>query len=59
MPVTVKLINGKYRVVEAHTGKLASNKGGTPLDGKGHGTRGAAVAQARAVNASLHREGKI
>lgn len=59
MPVKVKKVRGKYRVVEADTGKIAKNKGGTALDGGGHGTSAKASAQARAVNASLRKRGKI
>lgn len=58
MPVTAKQIDGKWRVVEAATGKLATNKSGTPLDGKGHATQAGAQAQAAAINISLHKRGK-
>ncbi len=59
MPVTVKKIKGKFRVVEASTGKIAKNQGGTALDGGGHGSEEAAKKQARAVNASLSKRKKI
>lgn len=59
MPVTVKKQRGQYRVVEADTGKIAKNKGGTALDGGGHGEIGKTKAQARAVNRSLGKKGKI
>lgn len=59
MPVTVKKIKGKFRVVEAETGRPARNAAGTSLDGGGHDSEQHAKRQARAVNASLHREGKI
>jgi hypothetical protein len=59
MPVAAKLVNGRYRVVEAATGKLAHNASGTPVDGKGHKTHAAASAQARAINAHLSKQGKI
>ncbi len=51
MPATVKLIRGKYRIVEP-SGKLMKNKAGTTVDGKGHLTRQAALRQARAINAN-------
>lgn len=57
MPVTVAKRGKKFRVVE--NGKIAKNKGGTSLDGGGHETRTTAVKQARAVNASLKKSGKI
>jgi hypothetical protein len=50
MPVTVKKQQGRWRVVEASTGKIAKNKAGTPVDGGGHNTEMGAKAQARAVN---------
>ena len=53
MPVKPKLINGKWRVVEAATDRIAKNKGGTALDGKGHSTKAEAQAQANAVNRNL------
>jgi len=59
MPVTTKKVGEKFRVVEANSGQIAKNKGGTALDGGGHGSKGKAAAQARAVNASLSRKGKI
>lgn len=58
MPVKMKFIGGKYRVVEVSTGRLAKNKGGIALDGGGHRTSGAAKAQAAAVNSSLSRKRK-
>ncbi len=57
MPVTVAKRGSKFRVVE--NGKIAKNKGGTSIDGGGHVTRNGAVRQARAVNASLKKSGKI
>lgn len=53
MPVTCKLVNGKHRVVEARTGRIATNASGTPLDGGGHGSQELCQRQARAVNAHL------
>lgn len=52
MPVKVAKKGNKYRVVEAATGKIAKNKGGTALDGGGHKSPQKAAAQARAVNAN-------
>jgi len=59
MPVKVKKVGKKYRVVEAGTGKIAKNKKGTALDGGGHSSRAKAIAQEQAVNISLKKRGKI
>ena len=53
MPVTVKKVGGKYRVVEKATGQIAKNKAGTAVDGGGHSSGGRAGAQASAINHSL------
>jgi len=53
MPVKVKKSGDKFRVVEASTGKIAKNKGGTAVDGGGHSSKGKASAQARAINANV------
>ena len=52
MPVTVVRKDGKYRVVEAATGKVAKNAAGTAIDGGGHAMRANAVKQVRAINRS-------
>ena len=59
MPVTVKKLRGKFRVVEAKTGRVAKNNKGTSVDGGGYSSEAHAKRQARAINASLHRRGKI
>ncbi len=61
MPVTVKKIGGRYRVIEADTGAIATNPStGKPLDGDKHGGNAKkAKRQARAINMSLRQEGKI
>lgn len=59
MPVTCKEIMGKFRIVEAATGRISKTSKGHAVDGGGHKTKAACSAQARAINASLHREGKI
>lgn len=59
MPVTTAKKGKKFRVVEAATGAIALNAAGTALDGGGHDSYDQALAQARAVNASLRRQGKI
>lgn len=53
MPVTLKKIGKKWRVVVAATGEIETNNRGTALDGGGHVTRDAALAQVRAINTSL------
>jgi len=59
MPVKIVKRGDKYRVIEAGTGKIAKNKGGTALDGGGHESKNMASRQARAVNRSLSIKGKI
>ena len=59
MPVTTAKINGRWRVVEADGSTICKNNSGTSVDGKGHATEEAAQQQARAINASLQKEGKI
>lgn len=55
MPVTGKQVQGKWRVVE-QSGKIATNKKGTPLDGGGHESREQCMKQVRAINASLGKK---
>lgn len=50
MPVMVAKRGDKYRIVEAETGKIATHRSGTPVDGGGHVTREEALSQARAIN---------
>lgn len=59
MPVVVSKINGRWRVTEGDLKTIATNRAGTALDGGGHDSKEKAAAQARAVNASLKKEGKI
>lgn len=59
MPATVKKIKGKYRVIDADTGRPMRNQAGTSVDGGGHDAEAHAKRQARAINASLSKEGKI
>ena len=59
MPVVVRKRGDKFRVVESGSGKIANNAAGTPADGGGHSTEGQAERQARAINRSLQRAGKI
>jgi hypothetical protein len=53
MPVKVSK-RGKYRVVDATTGKIAKNAAGTAIDGGGFASKNKASQQARAVNANKH-----
>jgi len=55
MPVKVVKRGDNYRVVEASSGRLAKNAGGTPVS-KGFKSKGAAQRQANAINANT--EGK-
>lgn len=50
MPVKAVKMGNKYRVVEAKSGRIATNKAGTPVDGGGHKTKTKAQAQASAIN---------
>jgi hypothetical protein len=50
MPAKVAKRGGKFRVVEARTGRIVKNKAGTAADGGGHRSRARAQAQARAIN---------
>lgn len=59
MPVSVKRHGTKFRVVEGDSDVIAKNASGSAADGGGHATKAAAEAQARAINASLKRKGKI
>lgn len=59
MPVVVRKRAGKFRVVEAGSGKVAKTAGGGTADGGGHSTQAAADRQARAINRSLSKRGKI
>ena len=52
MPVKVKKIGGKFRIVENKTDGISTNKGGTAVDGGGHSSRERAMAQAAAINAN-------
>jgi len=59
MPVRVTKSGNKYVVIEASTGKRATNKSGTPVDGEGHTDKAMAEKQAAAINISLKKRGKI
>ena len=59
MPVTVEERGGKQRIVEGKGGPIAKNSAGNPVDGGGHPNKVAAESQAKAINASLKKQGKI
>jgi hypothetical protein len=59
MPVKVLRRNGIFRVVEANTGRIAKNAGGTAVDGGGHSSRRMATGQVRAINASTSGTGRV
>lgn len=50
MPVKVRRVGNRWRIVETATGKIARNAAGTSIDGGGHATSDAARKQAAAVN---------
>jgi hypothetical protein len=52
MPVCVKKIKDKYRIVECSNNIITKNEAGTAVDGGGHETREAALRQMRAINRS-------
>ncbi len=54
MPVRVKKVGGKFRVVEP-SGKVARSAAGTPVDGGGFRSREQAVRQVQAINLSMRR----
>jgi hypothetical protein len=56
MPVKPQQIDGRWRVVEASTGVIATNPSKTAVDGGGHLLRESAVAQCRAINASIAKK---
>lgn len=56
MPVKTAKRSGKYRVVEASTGRIAKNKGGTAADGGGHSSPGKARSQVGAINTPKSRK---
>lgn len=58
MPVTVKKIGGRYRIVDGG-GTITKNRAGTSVDGGGKRSKSQAARQARAINASLSRAGRI
>jgi hypothetical protein len=56
MPVKVRYINGKYRIVEGD-GNISTTSQGNPKDGGGHNDEDSADAQARAINAGIAKSG--
>lgn len=58
MPVAVKKIGDRFRVVEAATGRVVK-RNGRPIDGNGHTTKEGARKQVAAINISLKKRGKI
>lgn len=56
MPVYCKFdpVKSKYRVLERESGRIARNRGGTPVDGGGHSTFTQCRKQAQAINISIH-----
>lgn len=59
MPVRPVKIKGKWRICHGDRNALSTSKHGKPVDGGGHASREQAIAQARAINASLAKRGKI
>ena len=53
MPVRVRKVKEKFRVVESDGGIAKTDKG-TAVDGGGHSSKAAAQAQCNAINASKH-----
>lgn len=60
--VSVVQMHGRWRVIDAASGKIAKTWYGTPIDQWGHATQVLAERQAHAVNARIRaklvREGK-
>ncbi len=59
MPVVARKRGDKFRVIESGSGKVAKTAAGSAADGGGHSTQAQAERQARAINRSLSRAGKI
>ena len=57
MPVGIKRINGKYRIVEP-SGEIATTPNGFARDSGGHKTRDKALRQMRAINAGIAEKGE-
>lgn len=55
MPVTVRRVGSKYRIVEPGGG-ISTTPQGHARDGGGHATRAQALRQMRAMNASIEKE---
>lgn len=56
MPVKTVKRGGKFRVVEASSGRIAKTSSGKPRDGGGHSSKKKAAGQARAMNAAHRRK---
>lgn len=56
MPVKVRKRRGRFRIVEADTGRIVTSSLGNASDGGGHRTRAKAERQARAINAAYSRK---
>ncbi len=50
MPITVRKIGDKFRIIEKATGKIAKTSKGNPVDGGGHSSKAMAKRQERAIN---------
>lgn len=59
MPAKAVKRGNKWRVVDADSGQVVHTASGTAADGGGHSSESDAQRQARAINASLQRRGKI
>lgn len=57
MPVKCKKIRGKWRIVNASSGRIETNRNGNPVDGNGHDTARDCGKQARAINANQEGRG--
>jgi len=58
MPVKVSKRRGKFRIVEADTGRIVKTSKGRARDGGGHKDRERAQRQATAINTSLAKKRK-
>ena len=58
MPVVVRRRDGKFRVVEKATGRIAAGSQGGARDSGGYETREQAERTARAINAGIARRRK-
>jgi len=56
LTIRIERTDGKYRLIEVETGKLAVNENGVPMDGGGHDDLSKAFRQAVHINEVPRRD---